>query len=131
MEETTLKLEDLNTVDLGADCPPPEMTDEQWQDYFGRMKLLVYPTKERSMSYRSNSVTVNGQRLEGQSLYNGETQWYRYCQFINSILSAIRHKEHDYCYNIYQITDLLKFEHDRLRTRWLPEDRCIEVWLSD
>lgn len=125
-----MTLKDLETIDLSADCPPAEMTDDQWQKYFIEMKSLVQPAKERSMNCRRSSMTVNGHRLETQSSYSGDTQWYYYCQFINSILSAIRHKEHDFCYNIYQITDLLKYEHDRLQTRWLPEDRCIEVWLK-
>lgn len=123
-----MKLEDLGTVNLSADQPPAEMTDEQWQKYFEAMKPLVRPAQERTMKC-GKSIIVNRHRLEDQSSYSGETQWERYCQFINTVLKAIRHKEHDYCYNIYQITDLLKYEHDRLATKWLPEDRCIEVWL--
>lgn len=124
-----MKLEDLDTIDLSADRPPAEMTDDQWQKYFEAMKPLVKPVEERLMKCVKSTI-VNGRRLEDQSSYSGETQWERYCQFINTVLRAIRHKEHDYCYNIYQITDLLKYEHDRLATKWLPEDRCIEVWLK-
>lgn len=125
-----MTLNDLKNINLSAARPPAEMTDDQWQEYFNSMRLLVQPVKDRAMHCKRSSMTVNGRRLEDQSSYNGDTQWYHYCQFINTVLSAIRHKEHDYCYNIYQITDLLKYEHDRLETRWLQEDRCIEVWLK-
>lgn len=124
-----MKLEDLNTVNLSADQPPSDMTNDQWQEYFSKMKLLVKPASGRLMNSRYSPITVNGQRLEKQSSYAGDTQWYYYCQSINTILRAIRKHKHDYCYNVYQITDLLKFEPDRLATKWLPEDRCIEVWL--
>lgn len=125
-----MKSEELETVNLSAARPPAEMTDDQWQEYFQKMKALVRPINERRMNYHNSSLTINGKRLKQQSTYSGETQWYRYCQYINSVLDAIRHNEHDYCYNIYQITDLLKYEHDRLSTKWLKDDACIEVWLS-
>ena len=125
-----MKLEDLGTINLSADRPPIDMTDDQWQDYFSRMKLLVTPSKDKKLKYKNISMTINGTTIDSSSSYCGETQWYYYCQTINSILDSIRHKERDYCYNIYQVSDLLRFEHDRLVTRWLPEDRCIEVWLN-
>lgn len=125
-----MTLEDLRTVDLNAKRPPAEMTDEMWQEYFAAMRLLTTQSSDRRMSTKRASTTINGYKLECQSTYSGETQWNRYCQFINSILSSIRHGEYDYCFNIYHITELLRFEHDRLCTRWLPDSRCFQVWLT-
>lgn len=125
-----MTLDFLRTVNLNAKCPPAEMTDKMWQEYFTAMRLLTTQSKNRRMSTAHTRTTVNGYDVEYQSTYSGETQWHRYCQFINSILSAIRHGQRDYCFNIYQITDLLKFEHDRLRTEWIPKYRCFQVWLA-
>lgn len=123
---SALKLEDLkNFKKLSED-----MTDEQWQEYFKLMKLIISQSKQRRMSTRNWQFTVNGYRDDSQFAYHGETQWSRYCQFINSTLQAIRFGEYEYCFYIYQIADLLRFEHDRLRTQWLPEHKQFLVWLE-
>lgn len=125
-----MTLDELKTVNLKAKCPPQEMTDKMWQEYFESMKLLTSQSKERKMNTSKTVLKVNGRNLESQCTYDGETQWERYCQFINSILRSIRRGECDYCFNIYHITDLLRFEHDRLRTRWMPDSQCFQVWLA-
>lgn len=129
MEERKLELKDLERVDLSAGQPPKDMTDEQWQTYFSQMTSMVKPSAEKRMN-SSAKMTVNGRDIGSQSGYSGDTNWYYYCQTINTILAAIRKKKHDYCYNIHQITYLLKFEHDRLQTKWLPDSGCFEVWLN-
>ena len=129
MEERKLELKDLERVDLSAGQPPKDMTDEQWQLYFSRMVPLVKQTTDKKMT-SSSKMTVNGRDIGSQSGYSGDTSWYYYCQTINTILTVIRRKQHDYCYNIHQIAYLLKFEHDRLRTKWLPDSGCFEVWLN-
>lgn len=77
-------------------------------------------------------MSVNGRRIEQYAEYRGDTQYYYYVQGINSILNTIRGKngESDYCYNLDQIRDLLRFEHDRLQSEWMPDYRCFRVWLS-
>lgn len=129
MEERKLELKDLERVDLSAGQPPKDMTDEQWQKYLSQMISMVKPSAEKRMT-SSAKMTVNGRDIGSQSGYSGETSWYYYRQTINTILAAIRKKKHDYCYHIHQITYLLKFEHDRLRTKWLPDSGCFEVWLN-
>lgn len=124
-----MNLPDLSKVDLNAARPPEGMTDEEWQKYFKTMKMLVQQSSDRRMK-EGKSFTVKGSTLNSQSSYCGETQWQRYCQFINSVLNTIRCGELDYCYNIYQITDLLKYEHDRLAAQWQPENKCFQVWLA-
>lgn len=96
--------------------------------------MITVQSTSRRMRCSHAKMVVNGQTDE--STYYGETQYSNYCSFINSILRTIRGSggkppQHDYCFFIYQITDLLRFEHDRLRTRWIPEYECFEVWLSD
>ena len=125
-----MTLDELKTGKLPAKCAPRDMTDEMWQEYFKSMKMLTHQGSERKMNASKAVLKVNGYNLESQCTYDGETQWERYCQFINSILHSIRHGEYDYCFNIYQISDLLRFEHDRLRARWMPENLCFQVWLS-
>lgn len=53
-----------------------------------------------------------------------------YVDFICGVLETIRTGNVDYCFFIYQIEDLLKFEKDQLQSRWLPEEECFMVWLS-
>ena len=53
-----------------------------------------------------------------------------YATFVSGVLETIRAGGTDYCFFIYQIEDLLKFEKERLQTSWLPNDKCFKVWLS-
>lgn len=125
-----MNLYDLSKVDLNAGCPPETMDDSQWQEYFAVMKLLVSPSGEKRMPTRGMEFRENGQRVSGRDSIRQFSQWWYYCQFINSVLAAIRSGDEDYCFNVYQITELLRFEHDRLRAKWLKEYRCFKVWLD-
>ena len=66
--------------------------------------------------------------METKGEYYGTTNYQEYCSFINDILSNIRSGQIDYVYYIYQITDLLKFHYDTLKTRYC--DGYWEVWLD-
>ena len=101
------------------------MTDSAWQKQFYELRQVVNPSKDKNMK-TSYPVRVNG-RCEKSNC--GDTQWQNYCRFINDILKNIRLGERDYCYHIYQIKELLRFEHDKLVTEWLPEHQCFEVSL--
>ena len=124
-----MKLEKLQKVSLTAKKPDKDMTDKEWQEYFNAMKLLTQQVKEKRMSCRTSPILINGYS-DNQFTYQGDTQWMKYKEFINSILSAIRRGEQDYCFYIYQIAELLRYEHDNLRSEWLPEDKCFQVWLE-
>jgi len=124
-----LKLEELQTISLTAKKPDKDMTDKEWQEYFGIMKTLTHQVKEKRMSCRTSPILINGYS-DNQFTYQGDTQWTKYKEFINSILFAIRHGECDYCFYIYHIAELLRYEHDNLRTKWLPDDNCFQVWLN-
>ncbi len=125
-----MNLYDFSKIDLNAGCPPETMEDSQWHEYFAAMKLLVSPSGEKRMSTRGMEFRENGKRVSGRDSTRQFSQWWYYCQFINSVLTVIRNGGKDYCFNVYQITELLKYEHDRLRTKWLKENRCFEVWLD-
>lgn len=126
-------MDDLKYLSPSAKRPPSNMTDEQWQQYFAFMKNTISQSNERRMRTRFAKSTVNG--VAEQSEYSGETSYVYYCQFINNVLHTIRGTPNeparkDYCYFIYQIADLLRFEHDRLCVEWKPEIECFEVWLD-
>ena len=75
---------------------------------------------------------ING--TVSQESYSGETQYFRYRNYINDILCTIRSRHHavDYCYYIYQIADLLKYEPE-LKTRLDTTEESLpyfEVWLE-
>lgn len=116
--------------------PDADMTNEQWQEYFSIMKQMIKQGKEKRMKFSTARMTINGYSVDGQSEYHGETSYAYYCQFINGILRTIRGNSsespsHDYCFYIYQIADLLRFEHDRLNVIWRKKDKCFEVWLDE
>ena len=128
-----MNLDDLQYVSSTAKCPPSNMTDKQWQQYFSLLKQMISQGSEKRMKSSFAKSTVNG--VAEQSKYSGETSYIYYCQFINSVLHTIRGTSsepprHDYCYFIYQIAELLRFEHDRLKVIWKPDYRCFEVWLD-
>ena len=105
------------------------MTSETWKPYFESLKGQVKPSADKRMKTYYPTY-VNYQVDNGYFSYKGDTQWQYYCRFINSILRAIRSGECDYCFHIYQIIDLLRYEHERLVCDWLPENKCFKVYLQ-
>jgi len=120
-----MKLEELQQMGAAAKGLPSGTTDDEWQEAFKVLKYLVSPSGKRRMELPKSYCLVNGTKVSFQE----ETQWTRYCEFINSILNTIRQGEVDYCYYIYQIKELLKYEHDNLAVTYLPEDECFCVSL--
>ncbi len=120
---------ELDNVSSLKKREPVKMTDEEWQEYFSELRDKTKPCSERRMK-TTYSIWVNGCQDITYFAYCGDTEWQYYCKFINSVLRVIRSGECDYCYHIYQISDLLRFEHDRLKAVWLPEQQCFEVSLE-
>lgn len=107
------------------------MTNAAWQERISLMKLLVEPAKaDTKMRISRVRAKVNNFAAVDDN-DPVEPQWIRYRTYINDILKNIRKGGTDYCYFIYQITDLLKYEHDRLMTEYMPEDEMFRVWLKD
>lgn len=121
-------IKELDNIEAFKNEITVEMTDKEWQDYFNELRSKIKPCLERRMK-TSYPIWVNGYRSITYFSYRGNTEWQYYCKFINSVLNTIRNGECDYCYHIYQISDLLRFEHDRLKAAWLPEYQCFEVSL--
>lgn len=123
------KIRELDNISSLNKKIPIEMTDEEWQIYFSKLRDKIKPSSERCLK-TSYSIWINGYKSYTYFKYCGDTEWQYYCKFINSVLNSIRRGESDYCFHLYQISDLLKFEHDRLKAIWLPEYQCFEVSLE-
>ena len=124
-----MRLEDLQQVNLSAGRPSSTMTNKQWQDRFAVMRLIVAPAKHSKMKSTKGSTSNPSLANDGV-----EPQWLRYRTYINSVLKEIRAGNEDYCYYIYQITDLLRYEHDTLRTEYICDQPgkpgFFRVWLE-
>ena len=84
--------------------------DKQWQRVFKQLK-----TNTKSVDFPPDT------------LFSDDPI---YADFIGYMLEYIRNGGKDYCFYIYQIIDLLKYEKDRLCARWIPDDECFLVWLK-
>ena len=102
----------------------PELDNEQWQHIFERLRTEIEPAKDDR--FNPNRYSFEKTRYT----YTGESEYFRYLQFINGILSTIRDGETDYCVKIDHIVDLLKFEHDRLQAEWVPTESYFKVFIS-
>lgn len=90
--------------------PPQGYTNKEWQVDFAELKRQA-----------QDEPTLPAPN----SLCGLETS---YDDFLDSVLYAIRHGQIDYCYYIYQIVDLLKYEKN-LQSRWLEKEQQFRVWL--
>lgn len=110
-----LNKSDFPKINWKTSRPDPAMTDMEWQEYLNKISECVSPADEDKLTFNYTG------RIFG-SEYCGDSQYMYYKRFINSVLASIRKGEEDYCFYIYQIIELLRFEHDRLQCEWLPED---------
>lgn len=101
--------------------PTSYMTNEKWQREFELRKSFITPSKERRMKAMSSEHCTE---------YHGETLNHYYRQYINDVLKNIRAGNIDYCYFIYQIEDLLRYEYDRLVTYYNADYECWTVCLK-
>lgn len=115
----------VNTPSYSA-RPSTKMTNSQWQQKFQIMKVNTIPSKEKKLISCVGSSRDYG--LTGGDYQ--ETAYVRYKQYINDVLRTIRMGHEDYCYFTYQIKELLRFEHERLKTRYIPSDQLWIVWLD-
>lgn len=112
-------------VTQNTKSPPIDYTDSQWQSDFTDLKSQIKQCNSSLMpSIREVSETIYQE-------YHGKTQYQRYCDFINSVLKNIRCGHIDYCFYIYQIAELLRYEHDNLKVTWLEAERCFRVFLAN
>lgn len=128
---TLEELKEMRLVSNTNGRPSSTLTDEKWQKEFNVRKLFVKPVKKNIKRFgqeNSFSEEIGYWNEETMGTYHGATNWQEYCSFINDVLSNIRAGQVDYIYFIYQITDLLKFHYNDLRTKYC--DGYWEVWLD-
>lgn len=113
----------LGIINEKTGRPPKGYTDYQWQKDLIYIRAVIKPSSFKRMKVIPESHNFIG-------TYHGKTQYQYYCDFINDILSNIRRGNTDYCYYIYQIAELLKFEHDKLQAEWLEELNCFKLTLN-
>ena len=128
---TLEELREMRIISNTNGRPTSTLTDEKWQKEFNIRKMFITPyengfRKKLSGKYAKESGKWNE---ETHGKYDGCTNWQSYCTYINDILTNIRAGQIDYCYFIFQITDLLKFHLEDLRTRYC--DGYWEVWLDN
>lgn len=123
---TLEEFKEMKLVSNTEGRPPASLTDRKWQQEFHIRKMFItpYPAKVRKLGgkFSRESGAWNNTK------YYGQTNWQEYCAYINDVLRNIRKGGIDYCYYIFQITDLLKFHHHDLRTKYC--DGYWEVWLD-
>lgn len=130
----TMTLEELKEMKLISNTngrPSSTLTDEKWQKEFNVRKLFVKPVSKNITRFGQGNAMSEETRYwneETMGIYHGATNWQDYCSFINDVLSNIRAGQVDYIYFIYQITDLLKFHYNDLRTKYC--NGYWEVWLD-
>lgn len=106
------------------------MTDKEWQNVFNVLKINTLRIHNRKTRYLRR-------KCSGYLLYLSDgdnidtTQDGYYCNYINDVLRNIRNGERDYCYHIYQVAELLRFE-PKLNTVLVHKNDMdyIEVWLE-
>lgn len=128
---TLEELKEMRLVSNTNGRPSSTLTDEKWQKEFNVRKLFVKPVSKNIKRFgqkNSFSEETGYWNEETMDTYHGATNWQEYCSFINDVLSNIRAGQVDYIYFIYQITDLLKFHYNDLRTKYC--DGYWEVWLD-
>ena len=128
VNDDLLRIKSISEVST-ATVPDSYCTNEDWQAYFKSLASIVEPKSHKRITHKDiqnhNSVFYSNPKTN-----DGEMLWQCYCSFINDTLSLIRRGECCYCFYIYQIAELLQFEHDRLNTEWMPEQKCFKVWLE-
>lgn len=105
------------------------LTNKVWQTIFQSIRNDIKPSGMRNMKKKIPFRPHKEFDLENAREYTGESNYNAYCDFINGVLGTIRRGKKDFCYFVYQIADLLRFEPD-LRTEYLEKDECFKVWLA-
>lgn len=128
---TLEELREMRIISNTNGRPTSTLTDEKWQKEFSVRKMFITPHNKSYKKLTGQYYKESGMwNEELQGTYHGCTNWQSYCTYINSVLDSIRAGQSDFCYFIYQIMELAKFHPTTLRTKYLPEYECWEVWLE-
>lgn len=101
------------------------LTDKKWQEMYQMLKTLITPHNPKITRLTSKIASNNN-----FNSYDGDTEYQRYCLYVNDVLKNIKNGKRDWCFFSYQITELLKFKncYDNLKTKFC--DGYWEVWLA-
>lgn len=114
-------------IDPKIGRPSLEWDNQKWQDFFTLLK------SKATLSPSSTPwMTLPPLNLRDGENYQGSTDYQNYCRYINDVLSTIRQGQEDFCYYIYQIVDLYRYE-PGLKTEFCGGDKLspyIRVWLE-
>lgn len=105
------------------------MTDAQWQQRFELMRSMILPSIHKKLKRKYMEEPIYNID-EMPITYHGATLNQYYILFINDTLEQLRKGEICECWFVYQIHDLLRFEHDSLRTKYIPESQTVQIWLK-
>lgn len=117
----------FNHIDIRTGRPCLHWDNAKWQLFFSRLKLHIQPAPNAECN-----LPFPGIRLKSGEDYYGNTNYQYYCRYINDVLTTIRHGKDDYCYFIYQIADLCRYEPE-LKTELCGGRELspyIRVWLD-
>ena len=120
-------LTNMSNHNYSTGRPSSTLTDKEWQTELEIRKLYIKPYDKNIKRLGGRYSSEYGRDVPGKK-YDGSTGWQSYCYFINDVMKQIRSGFVEYCYYYYQITELLHFHYDDLRTRYI--DGYWEVWLE-
>lgn len=113
----------MNEIDQRIKSTRRFYRSEDWKKDFACVKAAVEPSIFNRMHVVSESYNWN-------ATYHGKTMYQYYCSFINDILRNIRKGNCDYCFSVYQVADVLRYEYDKLQVDWLENERCFLLRLK-
>lgn len=94
MQASRLKEMKPSFFRIGSGRPEPELTDKEWQEELAIRKLYITPFGKHITKLTGRySRESNLWNSETDGEYHGPTNWKQYCDYINSVLSAIRSGE--------------------------------------
>lgn len=123
-----MRISNLRYINPEEGIPPLDMTNKIWQEYYKFLRQIIHPSVFRNMRGGASSFTINGTKVYDDAYY-GETLFATRRNFINDVLKQIRSGHTDYVYHIYNISELLKYEHEKLQTFYDQKEQCFIVWL--
>lgn len=133
----SMTLEELREMKLVSNTnqrPLPTLTNEKWQKEFELRKLFIKKYDKSINRFGKKYSREFGSSLmdDEQKTYSGCTNWQQYCSYINDVLNNIKKGQVEFCYFIYQIMDLYKFDFGKreLKTKYYCEGYW-EIWLAN
>lgn len=117
-------------VYLFSGRPSDSLSDELWQIRFEKIRNMMKTSSfENKLTDSTIPISVIRFRSKLHKKENS-SEWAKYKSFLNNVLTTIRKGGHDYCFFVYQITDLLCFENTALKSKYHTDIQCFEVWLD-